>query len=249
MMDFHCHLDLYPNAKQVYFDTLQRCEFIWLVTTSPKAYIATSRVLPSNEKLFISPGLHPEIADKKLDELKILLSQMKFCGAVGEIGLDGRYRHQKHFAKQKYIFQTIVKNSAKLGGRVLNIHSRSAAQEVLDILDQYPGFGTAILHWFTDDSSLLQRAIASGCWFSVGPAMLESANGRKLVQLIPRDRVVFESDGPFARINGVPVMPWNANTVTQKLSKIWNVSTDEVFTTFKSNGLHLITLLKIYEKN
>jgi len=33
-----------------------------------------------------------------------------------------------------------------------------------------------------------------GCWFSVGPAMLTSANGRKLATMLPVNRVVPESD-------------------------------------------------------
>lgn len=39
-----------------------------------------------------------------------------------------------------------------------------------------------------------------GCWFSVGPAMLQGARGTELVARMPRDRVLTESDGPFARL-------------------------------------------------
>jgi len=34
-MDFHCHLDLYPGAREVYREAARRNEFTWLVTTSP----------------------------------------------------------------------------------------------------------------------------------------------------------------------------------------------------------------------
>lgn len=243
-MDFHCHLDLYPDAKQVYLEALQRTEFVWLVTTSPRAYAATSKVLTATQKLFISPGLHPEIADKKHGELAMLLSQMEACSGVGEIGLDGSARYRQHFELQTHIFKTVVENCARLGGRVLSIHSRAAAAEVLDILDANPGFGTAVLHWFTDSPSLLRRAAESGCWFSVGPAMMESANGRKLAALMPQDRVVSESDGPFAKIRSVHVMPWEANTVAAKLAEAWNVSKDDASITLKVNGSRLIALLK-----
>ncbi|MEF9675493.1 Qat anti-phage system TatD family nuclease QatD [Pectobacterium aroidearum] len=244
-MDFHCHLDLYPNAKKVYIEALQRTEFIWLVTTSPRAYVATSRVLAPTQKCFISPGLHPEVADKKHDELEMLLSQMEDCAGIGEIGMDGSARYRQYFELQKNIFKTIVENCAKLGGRVLSIHSRAAAKEVLDILDANTGFGTAVLHWFTDSPSLLQRAVEAGCWFSVGPTMMESANGRKLTALMPRDRVVPESDGPFAKMHGVHVMPWEANTVAIKLAETWGISQDEASFLLKSNGLRLMGLLRI----
>lgn len=242
-MDFHCHLDLYPDARQVYLEALQRTEFVWLVTTSPRAYAATSRVLAATHKLFISPGIHPEVADKKHGELEMLLLQMEACTGVGEIGLDGSARYNQHFELQTYIFKSVVENCARLGGRVLNVHSRAAAEKVLDILDANPGFGTAVLHWFTDSPSLLRRAADAGCWFSVGPAMMESANGRKLVALMPRDRVVSESDGPFAKVHGGYVMPWEANTVAVKLAEAWCVSHEDASIALKSNGLRFIELL------
>ncbi len=244
-MDFHCHLDLYQNAKQVYSETLQRTEFVWLVTTSPMAYLATSRVLAATQKCFISPGLHPEIVDKKSNELDMLLSQIEVCAGVGEIGLDGSTRYRQHYELQTHIFKSVVENCARLGGRVLSIHSRAAAKDVLDILDANPGFGTAVLHWFTDSPSMLRRAVEIGCWFSIGPAMMETANGRKLAALMPRDRVVSESDGPFAKVRGVHVMPWDANTVAIKLAEIWRVSQDDALSALKSNGLRLMRLLRI----
>lgn len=243
MMDFHCHLDLYPDAKKVYAEALQRTEFVWLVTTSPRAYAATSKVLAATRRIFISPGLHPEVADKKSSELDMLLSQMESCTGVGEIGLDGSARYSQHFELQIHIFKSVVGKCASLGGRILSIHSRAAAEKVLDILDENPGFGTAVLHWFTDAPSQLRRAAESGCWFSVGPAMLETVNGRKLAALMPRDHVVSESDGPFAKVRGMHVMPWDANTVAVKFAEMWCVSQTEASTTLKSNGLRLAKLL------
>lgn|SRR5574337_1850689 len=242
-MDFHCHLDLYPDAKHVYVEALRRTEFVWLVTTSPRAYAATSRVLAATPKCFISPGLHPEVADKKHGELEMLLSQMEVCTGVGEIGLDGSARFSRHFELQTHIFKSVVENCARLGGKVLSIHSRAAAEKILDILDANPGFGTAVLHWFSDSPSLLRRAVESGCWFSVGPAMMESANGRKLAALMPCDRVVPESDGPFAKLRGAHVMPWEANAVAVKLAEAWCVSQVDASIALKSNGLRLIELL------
>lgn len=73
--------------------------------------------------------------------------------------------------------------------------------------------------------------------------MMESANGRKLAALMPRDRVVSESDGPFAKVRGAHVMPWEANTVAIKLAETWCVSKDDASIALKLNGLRLIELL------
>ena len=73
--------------------------------------------------------------------------------------------------------------------------------------------------------------------------MMESANGRKLAALMPRDRAVSESDGPFATVRGTHVMPWEANAVAVKLAEVWSVSHEDAAIALKSNGLRLIELL------
>ncbi|NKI18586.1 TatD family hydrolase [Spongiibacter sp. KMU-166] len=242
-MDFHCHLDLYPDARNVYAEASDRVEFVWLVTTSPRAFAATSKVLLASEKIFISPGLHPEVAGKRSGELEMLLSQMEQYSGVGEVGLDGSSRYKQHFELQKNIFQSVLQKSVNLGGRVLSIHSRSAAKDVLCLLESHPGYGTAVLHWFTDSPSQLSRAKEMGCWFSVGPAMVASANGRKLASLMPRDRVVPESDGPFAKVRGASVMPWEAASVASTLSEIWSIPVEEVVLLLRDNGSRLTQVL------
>ena len=73
--------------------------------------------------------------------------------------------------------------------------------------------------------------------------MMETANGRKLAALMPRDRIVSESDGPFAKVQGAIVMPWDANTVALKLSELWHVSQDDALFVLRSNGLRLMRRL------
>jgi TatD DNase family protein len=45
---------------------------------------------------------------------------------------------------------------------------------------------------------------------------------------MPRERVVPESDGPFARVKGKPVLPWETELVATQLSSLWSVSVDNV---------------------
>ena len=243
-MDFHCHVDLYPDAHSVYSQLHERMEFVWLVTTSPRAFAATCKVLPATERMLISPGLHPEVADKKSGELELLLRQLSDVTAVGEIGLDGSARYRPHFELQKNIFSAIVERCHDLGGRVLSVHSRAASKEVLDVLEQFPKYGTAVLHWFTDSAPLLRRATAMGCWFSVGPAMFESANGRKLAGLMPKARVVAESDGPFARVRGASVMPWDASSIVTPLAELWGCTPQQAAEHLSANGRELIKKIR-----
>jgi len=242
-MDFHCHLDLYPDARSLYAEAVRRQFFIWLVTTSPKAYEATSRVLPQTGTIRISPGIHPEVVEQKAAELPLLLEQIDRCKLVGEVGIDGSPRYKAQFALQQKVFSATVKKCAEVGGRVLSIHSRSAAREVLNVLEETPGFGTAILHWFTDSPAQMARAAELGCWFSVGPAMFSSANGLKLAGKMPRECVVAESDGPFAKVGGIPVPPWGALDAAIGLAEAWRVSVDDARHQLVSNGQRLLRVI------
>lgn len=242
-MDFHCHLDLYPGAKEVYREAAKRNEFTWLVTTSPKAFAATSRALEPSPTVLITPGLHPEIAHERAAELDLLLEQIAGAKAVGEVGLDGSPRFKPHYGVQRRIFSAVIARCAEVGGRTLSIHSRRAVRDVLAELEQHPNFGTAVLHWFSGTPAELRAAAALGCWFSIGPAMFDSANGRALAVAVPRDRVVPESDGPFAKIAGKPVMPWSGSQTAEGLASLWRLSTEETAGALAQNGRALLKLI------
>lgn len=244
-MDFHCHLDLYPGAREVYREATQRNEFTWLVTTSPKAFAATSRALPASPSVLISPGLHPEIAHERAAELDLLLEQMASVTAVGEVGLDGSPRFKLYYEVQRRIFRAVIARSAELGGRTLSIHSRRAARDVLAELDAHPNFGTAVLHWFSGSKAELKAALDRGCWFSIGPAMFDSVSGRTLAATMPHDRVVPESDGPFAKVGGKPVMPWSALETAQCLSEVWNLPVGVTVDLLASNGANLRKMMGV----
>lgn len=246
MMDFHCHLDLYKQPREVYQQAVLRNEFTWLVTTSPRAYAATSVALGQSEKVLITPGLHPEIAGQRSNELSQLLKQMAYSKGVGEIGLDGSARYKATFEVQRTIFSAVLARSAELGGRLLSIHSRAAAAEVLDELARHPDFGVAVMHWFSGTMSELKAAASMGCWFSVGPAMFNSASGRRLATALPKDRVVPESDGPFAQLNGEPLMPWCDDLTAEHLSTAWNVPHAKAADTLQENSHQLLKLLEVH---
>lgn len=242
-MDFHCHLDLYPNAREVFAQAVERNMFTWLVTTSPRAFSATSKVLGGHENVLITPGLHPEIVHERYAELDTLIEQIKYISAVGEVGLDGSKRFKHSFDAQREVFTAVVAQCASVGGRVLSIHSRQAVRDVLATLDDHPGFGTAVLHWFTGTAAELKSASDMGCWFSVGPAALNSASGKALAKKLPRDRVVPESDGPFAHVNGATVMPWSSGQTAELLAQAWDVPAGEVARTLELNARQLIGLI------
>jgi len=147
---------------------------------------------------------------------------------VGEIGLDGGKEFQDQWPDQQDVFARILRLCDVAGGRILTIHSRHATTAVLDALAANPGAGTPILHWFSGTRRELQRAVDLGCWFSVGPSMLSSKKGYELAMAMPRERLLTESDGPFAQMDGRAAWPWDVERAVLALTKIWSEPTTDV---------------------
>jgi TatD DNase family protein len=82
--------------------------------------------------------------------------------------------------------------------------------------------------------------MAQGCWFSVGPPMLSSSKGRALVAEIPKDRILTETDGPFATDSGRSLTPVDSKRAAVGLSAIWNTSEAETNDRLSGN-LRLLT--------
>ena len=227
MIDFHCHLDLYPDALEVARRTNQRNEFSLVVTTSPRAYHATSSVFRDLPQLHVALGLHPEVAEAKAAELDALVDGIRNARFVGEIGLDGSPHHRKSFGVQERIFKAALGECSRQGGRVMSIHSRGAEQKVVQHIALVASVGVPVLHWFSGAMGVLEDACKVGCWFSVGPAMLAGEKGRRLTARMPIDRILPETDGPFAKIGSVPLMPWQAMDISYTLAELWGVDAQD----------------------
>jgi TatD DNase family protein len=235
VIDFHCHLDLYPNALLLLDEVARRNEFTLAVTTSPRAFLATSRVFSGRPTVHVSLGLHPEIAEAKQGEEALLIELVSSAPLIGEIGLDGTSRFKNSLPLQERIFAKVLDECQVQGGRVMSIHSRGAESRTLDKLETYPRAGTPVLHWFSGTSKELHRALELGCWFSVGPAMVSSKKGHDLLRQMPLDRVLPETDGPFAQRHGVPLMPWEASEIVNELQMLKKISKDEITQAFREN--------------
>lgn len=227
MIDFHCHLDLYPSPRAVRDECVKRGLHALSVTTTPSAWKGTSALSADTPYIRTGLGLHPQLAQERQNELPLFDSLLPETRYVGEIGLDGAVEFRSHWQSQILVFERILAKCRAAGGRIMSLHSRRASGAVLDYLEKYPGAGTPVLHWFSGSLRDLDRAIKLGCWFSMGPAMLASKKGLSLAARTPRDHVLTESDGPFAQLEGEAIMPWQVENATQVLSQIWSLSPAE----------------------
>jgi TatD DNase family protein len=235
MIDFHCHLDLYPNPDDIVRECISRGVHALSVTTTPSAWEGSSALVAHASRIRVALGLHPELARERRQELALFDELLPKTRYVGEIGLDGSPKMRRFWADQKYVFDYILAACQVAGGKVMTIHSRRAASEVLDSLEAHPGAGIPILHWYSGGQRELGRAIDWGCWFSIGPSMLSGKKGRDLVARMPRDRILTETDGPFALVDGRHAFPWDVDRAIGMIADLWAVDASFVRQSISEN--------------
>lgn len=215
--------------------------YVLSVTTTPKAWRGTLALAGKHERIRTALGLHPQIAHERFREIPLFEALLPETRYVGEVGLDGSPEFRQHAAIQLSCFEQILKATKKAGGRILTIHSRGAADEVLDALERNSDAGTPVLHWFSGTKKQLTRAIDMGCWFSVGPAMLRGQKGTAILDLIPQDRVVTETDGPFAKAKGRPLEPAEVMDAVLACAAAWKITSVSAETQLTLNFRRLVS--------
>lgn len=208
-VDFHCHLDLYPDHAQL----IRECDHAGIatltVTTTPKAWARNSEMAMGARHVRVALGLHPQLVAERETEIGLFARLLPEARYVGEVGLDAGPRFYSSFDAQKRVFERILLMCAEQGGKVLTVHSVRAVSQVLQHLERSLPADRArvVLHWFTGSAAEARRAVDLGCYFSVNSEMLRSPKHRALVGQLPRDRLLTETDGPFVLAGDVPVRP------------------------------------------
>lgn len=232
--DAHCHVADFddPVCAQ------QNCEQLGIttvcVTVSPAQFDALA-ALDRPASMVLAPGLHPQELPAALDQLPRLLALMDQASWVGEIGLDGVDASRETAEAQRRVLRSVLDRCVAVGRphQRMTLHSRRTAGRLLDELDG--GFPRAVLHWFSGDAAALERALAERRWFSVNPAMAGSRTGRLILRELPRDRLVYESDGPYAKHDNRPATPWDSAVVVGALARLWATSEDAVADRLNAN--------------
>lgn len=228
LIDYHCHLDLYPDPNRVAQEAARRGVYVLSVTTTPSAFLVTKALAPEGSRIRTALGLHPELVATREHELSLFEKLLSQTDYVGEVGLDGSRPHKLSLDRQGAVLTSILNLCARAGGKTISLHSRGATKLILDILEQEPLAGRAVLHWFTGTEREVLRAADMGCWFSVGFPMLQSEAGRNRVRKMPINRILLETDGPFGMKGEKVLFPWDAKEAIVSLQETLSIPAEEI---------------------
>lgn len=225
LVDFHCHLDLYPDHAAA----VERCErdgvFTLTVTTTPKAWPRNHKLASATRHVWAALGLHPQLVAERAHEIGLWEELLLRTRYVGEVGLDAGPRFYRSFETQKEIFARVLTLCAAAGNKIVTTYSVRATKVVLDMIEQYmpPQRGRVVLHWFTGTATEAKRAVDLGCYFSVNAEMLVNEKRAAITKALPLDRVLTETDGPFTQTEARPTTPSDVWVAVDGLARLHGI--------------------------
>lgn len=198
MTDSHAHLDACDEpAATVERAVAAGVSRIVTIGTGIDSCRAAVALADRHDGVFAALGVDPHQAASaeagRLGELRELLSHPKAV-AVGETGLDNVKLYATPI-EQRRLFDDELALAADLDLPVV-IHSREAAVETASALEGFGG--TVILHCFSSPE-LLPTALERGYYVSFAGNVSYPRAGelRDAAALVPRDRILVETDSPY----------------------------------------------------
>lgn len=202
-IDIHAHLDMLETSPE---ETLRLArekgvERIITIGTEPADH---PEVLKIAEKYFpevtCTLGVHPHHGAVWTREIADFLNQnlsRPEVVAVGEIGLDYYYKNAPP-EEQKRAFAEQLEIAGQQGLPV-EIHTRDAEADTVDILKPFKGKVRGVIHCFTGTSWLARQCLDLGFNISMsGVVTFKNADDlRQTCRMIPLDRLHVETDAPF----------------------------------------------------
>jgi len=235
LIDTHCHIDQFPSPETVVRECEKNALRVVAVTNLPSHFALAADRLRGNKYVSAALGMHPLSIVDGIRELAAFKRLAPHADYIGEIGLDFSRHGEASKSLQERVFEEIL-TSIEDRPRFITLHSRGAESAVLEALCRHKIRG-AVFHWFTGSGKVLDLILEAGHYVSVNPAMLSTANGKRIMGTAPRESVLVETDAPFAKIKGRASHPKDIVAVYDALATHWRIGFDEVAESVMRNFL------------
>ncbi|GBD07235.1 D-aminoacyl-tRNA deacylase [bacterium HR21] len=205
MIDTHAHLDL-PHFDEDRAEVVQRAreagvEAIIMPAISPDGFPKARQLVEEYPELYRAVGIHPhaaaDVGPQQLAAVEAEVGCPKVV-AIGEIGLDYFYAERALPEQQQRVFREQIRLAKRCGLPII-VHNRNAHADVLRLLEEeQDGTLQGVLHCFSGDAAVLERALALGFHVSfTGNITYRKSAVAELVPLVPEDRLMVETDAPY----------------------------------------------------
>lgn len=212
-------------------------------SSSAQDIFDTDKFIKKYNDVYGYVGVFPEevkdFSDKTLSDMEeIIKSNPKIIG-IGEIGLDYYWdKSFKELQKEVFIKQIEFANQMNLP---LNIHSREAHLDTLEILKKYNKNSTAIMHCFSGSLEFARECIKEEIYIALG-GVVTFKNAKKTKEVaknIPLEYLLLETDDPYLApvpFRGKENQPMYVKYVAEEIANLRGITPEEVAKTSTENA-------------
>lgn len=234
MIDTHAHL------SDTFCDTPKETNLSNIILSASNINDSINNVELSKKYakyLWAAVGVHPQNTDPKIDlsineQINILdklIDKNKInIKAVGECGLDYSPASPEEKDRDKKEQETLFRAQICLAEKYklpLIIHTRKAVDETIEILKDYKNV-TGVFHCYTGGKKRIKDILdlQSRFYFGIDGNITYEDGLAEVVNNIPKDRLVLETDSPFLTPvphRGEQNSPANIFFIYEKVAQIW----------------------------
>ena len=195
--DHHCHLPVGDAAGPVIADA--RTAGVGVLVTVGTDVENSRRaisVAEAHEGVWATAGVHPHEAARGMDGLEALMGLPEVV-AVGETGLDYHYDHSpRPVQREVFAAQVEMANRKDLP---LVVHSRSAWDDTLAVLDREGIPSRTVMHCFTGGPEEAEECLRRGAVLSFSGIVTfpKAPEVRDAARACPLERLLVETDSPY----------------------------------------------------
>jgi len=241
-IDAHCHLgsrQFDDDRNEMINRMLTKRVHKAIVICCSKHDLEKSILLTNRYSGFkLACGIHPQSIDsddttERFERFRQIVDEYK-PDMIGEIGLD-YYSHSHTKEKQKEFFIQQLQLAAEYDLPV-DIHSRKASADTLEILKKYPVRG--IIHSYSGSVEMAAIYIKLGYSISFGASVLfpNAKRPAEVIRSIPLDRLLIETDAPYqSPVKDHRHEPEDVVNIYKAISQIKAIPMEELETLVENN--------------
>ena len=238
LVDSHCHLnfsDFTDNMSDIRQRMLdEHVGHALCVSVTLDKFPEVLNLAEQYDNFYASVGVHPDYEDidePSVEGLVSLANHPKIV-AIGETGLD-YFRLTGDLEWQRQRFRTHIR-AAILTGKPLIIHTRSAAEDTLRIMQEEGAKKVGgVMHCFTENLQVALAAIEMGFYISFSGIVTfkNAAQIKEVAQAIPLNKILVETDSPYLApvpFRGKTNQPAYVKYVAQEIANLRGIGLDIV---------------------
>lgn len=249
IFDTHAHYDdeQFDNDRDELLNSMRENGVGTIVNVSA-SYESCERVVHMAQKypfMYAAVGVHPDevgsLDEEKFARMKALLKEDKVA-AVGEIGLDYYWDNESHGLQKEWFIRQL--DLAREQGLPVNIHSREAAQDTMEIMKEYGRGLGGVIHCYSYSKEMAKEYVKMGYYIGVG-GVVTFKNGKRLketVEAIPLASIVLETDCPYLAPEPYRGKRNNSSYIkyaAEEIARLKGVSYEEVVSRTEENARKL----------